>query len=326
MRFEDDDDHVDKLNMPITGLPGVNNSINDNSNSRINNSSDSSSNSSSSSGSNNSSNSSSDSYSSSSSGSNDIGVNSGSVIDSGSSNAIAPFIQNGARESSPVDLVNIDDALHGDIVIDFVKEGEQVPNIRDLDINFEQRESSDIPLGPESMDVVEDGNTSDGSSNIMMTGDFEGHEETICDCCRDGTVYDDDALVYCDSCDVCVHQSCYDVSDAALKQDTWYCDPCAAHADTENLSCALCPLKGGAYRRLSDEKSKIKSVHVLCCNYVPGCYIEKKKIKRGIYQHRLFYLRLYQCSLINLYICSSLHFIHFLRRSWFRNRYCSEYK
>ena len=143
------------------------------------------------------------------------------------------------------------------------------------------------------MDLVDDGNISDTSSNIMMTGEFEGHEETECDCCRDGTVYDDDALVYCDSCDVCVHQSCYDVSDHALKQDTWYCDPCAANADTENLTCALCPLKGGAYRRLSKMGTRAKWVHVLCCNYVPGCYIEKKRIKGGTLLPSLLLIFLY---------------------------------
>ena len=186
---------------------------------------------------------------------------------------------------------------NSDIVMSLTADGEQVPDdVGGANTDFEQTGASEKLPPAETMDIVDDGDSSEESSNIMTTGEFDGQEETICDCCRDGTVYDDDALVYCDSCDVCVHQSCYDVSDEALKEDTWYCDPCAALVDTQSLTCALCPLKGGAYRRRSEKDGKAKWVHVLCCNYVPGCYIEKIKIKTGTIFHFINSLNIHKSN------------------------------
>ena len=186
---------------------------------------------------------------------------------------------------------------NSDIVTSLTADGEQVPDdVGGANTDFEQTGASEKLPPAETMDIVDDGDSSEESSNIMTTGEFDGQEETICDCCRDGTVYDDDALVYCDSCDVCVHQSCYDVSDEALKEDTWYCDPCAALVDTQSLTCALCPLKGGAYRRRSEKDGKAKWVHVLCCNYVPGCYIEKIKIKTGTIFHFINSLNIHKSN------------------------------
>ena len=219
-----------------------------------------------------------------------IAANSNSVTSSGYS---------GMHRHSPVDLNVIDDDLNGDIVMAFAKDDEPVPDIHNIDITFEQKGVSEAFTSPvtdgDGMEIDQDftsdqkfqedednkGSDSDASSNIMLTGRFEGHEDTKCDCCRDETVYDDDALVYCDSCDVCVHQSCYDIKSSALDEESWYCDPCAADADTENLQCVLCPLKGGALKRVSDKELKNRWVHVLCSNYIPGCYVEDMKIKKG---------------------------------------------
>ncbi len=35
----------------------------------------------------------------------------------------------------------------------------------------------------------------------------------MCAACLDGTVYDDNNIMFCDNCDVPVHQSCYGVSE-----------------------------------------------------------------------------------------------------------------
>ncbi|TYZ60200.1 hypothetical protein PybrP1_003522 [[Pythium] brassicae (nom. inval.)] len=78
-----------------------------------------------------------------------------------------------------------------------------------------------------------------------------------CSVCLEVESYEDDPIVYCDGCELGVHQFCYGI--AALPSGSWFCDSCAtthpSRASTTPAffkprapSCALCPLRGGAMK------------------------------------------------------------------------------
>ena len=52
-------------------------------------------------------------------------------------------------------------------------------------------------------------------------------------------------MVFCDACDICVHQACYGIQN--IPAGSWLCHPC--RKGIKNSSCVLCPLSGGAMKR-----------------------------------------------------------------------------
>lgn len=46
-------------------------------------------------------------------------------------------------------------------------------------------------------------------------------EDDVCDVCQDGDFTDDNLIIYCDKCDVAVHQGCYSVMKVPAEEETW---------------------------------------------------------------------------------------------------------
>lgn len=44
-------------------------------------------------------------------------------------------------------------------------------------------------------------------------------DPTVCDICLDGEVYENNEILFCDSCDVAVHQLCYGVK--TIPEGAW---------------------------------------------------------------------------------------------------------
>ncbi|XP_043925173.1 E3 ubiquitin-protein ligase Jade-2 [Protopterus annectens] len=96
---------------------------------------------------------------------------------------------------------------------------------------------------------------------------IEYDEDVVCDVCRSPEGEDGNEMVFCDKCNVCVHQACYGI----LKVPTgnWLCRTCALGVQPK---CLLCPKRGGA---LKPTRSGTKWVHVSCALWIPevsiGC-------------------------------------------------------
>ncbi|XP_065884462.1 protein Jade-1-like isoform X2 [Dysidea avara] len=89
------------------------------------------------------------------------------------------------------------------------------------------------------------------------------YDETIaCDVCREKDGEENNEMIFCDSCNICVHQACYGVS--SIPQFSWLCRPCSAYDTTAH--CILCPNMGGALK-----KSQVGSkwVHLTCALWIP---------------------------------------------------------
>ena len=76
-----------------------------------------------------------------------------------------------------------------------------------------------------------------------VDGAVVGLDEDMCMMCGGLESFDANPIVYCDVCDMCVHQHCYDVPASAVRDVTaeWKCDWCEEY-DTrvEDPTCATC--------------------------------------------------------------------------------------
>ena len=49
-------------------------------------------------------------------------------------------------------------------------------------------------------------------------------DNSVCDVCRSPNGEDGNELVFCDGCDICVHQHCYGIP--KIDDSDWFCHPC----------------------------------------------------------------------------------------------------
>lgn len=88
-----------------------------------------------------------------------------------------------------------------------------------------------------------------------------------CNICGDRETENDNFLVFCDGCNITVHQSCYGIPN--IPEGSWLCRPCLL-SPKKTIVCILCPVTGGAYKRTSNGFW----CHVLCGMLVPGARFE----------------------------------------------------
>lgn len=98
----------------------------------------------------------------------------------------------------------------------------------------------------------------------------------LCDICGEGDWEDDNKILFCDSCNVGVHQDCYGAGAKRVPSGPWYCDACTQGRRTSgkqqqrltalDTGCILCPNKGGALKRTSDSRW----AHIVCALWTPG--------------------------------------------------------
>lgn len=91
---------------------------------------------------------------------------------------------------------------------------------------------------------------------------IEFNDGVVCDVCRSPYSEDGNEMIFCDTCNICVHQACYDIEE--IPAGEWYCQPCRELGRVDKASCILCPNKNGAMKRTPDDKW----AHVSCSLWV----------------------------------------------------------
>ncbi|PSC71102.1 peregrin isoform X2 [Micractinium conductrix] len=135
-------------------------------------------------------------------------------------------------------------------------------------------------------------------------------QEAFCAVCGDGTSEPPNQIVFCERCDVAVHQNCYGI--AVVPEGEWLCEPCKqyeevmkaqgmpqgelrpvawqqANPDTRrplegggrSVKCALCPIKYGAFKRAEDGH---RWVHSACALWLPEPYLSFRELPSGARQ------------------------------------------
>lgn len=98
-------------------------------------------------------------------------------------------------------------------------------------------------------------------------GDGEDANDRPCNICGEKETANDNFLVFCDGCDIAVHQACYGIP--YIPEDSWLCRTCLL-APSRKIACALCPRTGGAYKQTTSGEW----CHVICAMFVPEAKFE----------------------------------------------------
>ena len=111
---------------------------------------------------------------------------------------------------------------------------------------------------------------------LTLDKDFEkyGNDDGIvpgsmydqhCAVCNDSDCDNSNAIVFCDGCDIAVHQECYGV--AFIPEGQWLCRKCMINKN-RSTDCVFCPSKTGAFKQLDNSLW----AHVICGLWINELY------------------------------------------------------
>lgn len=138
---------------------------------------------------------------------------------------------------------------------------------------------------------------------------LEQDMDAVCDICLDGEVTVDNQILFCEACNVAVHQKCYGIP--RIPEGDYFCKPCryfgrdkvaSQRRATEEfkppktvpsplpISCEMCSWKQGAFVRtaskeemeageeIKDSKKQARWIHVVCAKWMGLDYHDNEKM------------------------------------------------
>ncbi|PPQ65251.1 hypothetical protein CVT24_011406 [Panaeolus cyanescens] len=102
----------------------------------------------------------------------------------------------------------------------------------------------------------------DLTKNLQKTDLAMPSEDSTCAVCDDSEGENSNAIVFCDGCNLAVHQDCYGVP--YIPEGQWLCRKCTVSPESA-VSCVLCPNEGGAFKQTTNGEW----IHLLCAIWIP---------------------------------------------------------
>ncbi|KAJ3753490.1 bromodomain and PHD finger-containing protein 3 [Lentinula raphanica] len=132
-------------------------------------------------------------------------------------------------------------------------------------LNVERRKEQMDKISYETFEIIMDRLEKewfDLTKNIPKADFAMPSEDSTCAICDDSEGENSNAIVFCDGCNLAVHQDCYGVP--YIPEGQWLCRKCTVSPENP-VSCILCPNEGGAFKQTVNGEW----VHLLCAIWVP---------------------------------------------------------
>lgn len=142
-------------------------------------------------------------------------------------------------------------------------------------IELQMNNANNNPNNPNNMiNTNEDINqilTLDEYSSFDKYGNDDGITNSSfldqkCAVCNDSDCDNSNAIVFCDGCNIGVHQECYGI--AFIPEGQWLCRKCMINQNNRSIECCLCPSKSGAFKQLDNSLWS----HVICALWINELY------------------------------------------------------
>ncbi|CAF0805145.1 unnamed protein product [Adineta steineri] len=133
-------------------------------------------------------------------------------------------------------------------------------------VNQERNKRSLRPVIEEEFELLIDRLEKESHFQALVNGDDLGQsidEDALCVICLDGECSNCNAILFCDMCNMAVHQECYGVP--YVPEGQWLCRRCFL-SPSKSVQCVLCPNRFGAFKQVDDGE---RWAHVVCAIWIP---------------------------------------------------------
>ncbi|KAG1739043.1 hypothetical protein EDB19DRAFT_871624 [Suillus lakei] len=132
-------------------------------------------------------------------------------------------------------------------------------------VNVERRKDQLNAVTYETFEIIMDRLEKeyfDLTKNVPKSDYAMPSEDSTCAICDDSEGENSNAIVFCDGCNLAVHQDCYGVP--YIPEGQWLCRKCTVSPENP-VSCILCPNEGGAFKQTVFGDW----AHLLCAIWIP---------------------------------------------------------
>lgn len=132
-------------------------------------------------------------------------------------------------------------------------------------INAERKKDQSGAISYEAFEIIMDKLEKEWFNLIKRIPQPASHapvEDSKCAVCDDSEGENSNAIVFCDGCNLAVHQDCYGVP--YIPEGQWLCRKCTVSPENP-VSCLFCPNEGGAFKQTTTGHW----AHLLCAIWIP---------------------------------------------------------